>query len=169
MAPSLSLLIEVAADLRRRAGQLEPSFSTRAIIEECFPDALVTGRALPPGVLEMVSQTSAGPVIVYRRDLPTAVQRFAIAHALAHLIFDGPETACRVGFVGDPEAEARADAFAAELLVPLAELRPYIGRGPSNDADEHELYLDMVDEISSHFHVASSVIDKRIHELILLT
>jgi Zn-dependent peptidase ImmA (M78 family) len=107
-----------------------------------------------------------GDLLIYGRGLPTAAKRFAIAHGLAHLIFDNGVSACRPGFAGDPHVEARADRFAEELLVPLDRLVEYVGRKPSNDPVDHELYLDMVDEISSHFHVPSAVIGKRIGELI---
>lgn len=161
----LSTLVEIAADLRYRSNQTVPAFSTRQIIESCFPDVLVTGSALEPDIDELVATTTNGPVILYRRNLPTVEQRFAIAHGLAHLIFDGASGKCRPGYVGDPMREQRADRFATELLVPLDELRPFVRRWPSPMPPDHELYLDMVDEIASHFRVASLVIDQRIREL----
>lgn len=158
-------LVATAVRLREVAGQVEPAFSTRQIIEACFPDAAVTGRHLPPGIEEMVTRTSEGPLIVYSRTLHPPRQRFVIAHAIAHLLFDGDRimAAARPGFVGCPEAEARADAFAAELLVPLAELASYVGVPPGTTDD---LYLDQVDEIASHFNVTTCLIDQRIRELL---
>lgn len=144
------------------AGQTEPAFSTRQMIATCFPDAVVTGKNLPHGVEEVVSRTPDGPVIVYNRSLSPPAQRFVIAHAMAHLFFDDAETAARIGYAGDPAAEARADAFAAELLVPLDELDAYVGVDPSSTDD---LYLDQVDEIASHFNVSRGLIDKRIRAL----
>lgn len=167
MAPDV--LVQVAAELRVRAGEMEPAFSTRRIIEACFPRLVVTGRALPDGVHEAVARTAEGDLLIYGRALPTAAKRFAIAHGLAHLLFDDGASACRPGFAGDPGVEARADRFAEELLVPLADLREYVGRWPSADPVEQELYLDMVDEIASHFHIPSPVVDRRIRELLLLT
>ncbi len=161
----LSTLVEIAADLRRRAGQTEPAYSTRQIVESCFPGALVTGGKLPAGVDEIVSRRADGPVIIYARSLSGPEQRFAIAHALAHLLFDGDDAQARPGFAGLSESEARADRFAAELLAPLDELRPYVGRFPSTDAEEHEIYLDQVDEISSHFVLPAAVIDLQIRRL----
>jgi Zn-dependent peptidase ImmA (M78 family) len=168
MAPTLAMLTETAAGLRRRAGLTEPSFSTRVIIDECFHGVVVTGRRLPPGIQEIVARTDEGPIIIYSRDLPGAKQRYVIAHAMAHLLFDGAESQCGPGSAGDPACEARADAFADELLVPLDELRPYVGRWPANENDpEHEFYLDQCDEIASHFNVPSYVVDKRIRQLML--
>lgn len=169
MVQNLALLCETAAELRRRAGLTEPSFSTRAIIDECFADVVVTGRRLPPGIQEIVARTDEGPIIIYSRDLPVAKQRYVIAHALAHLLFDGATSSCGPGFVGDPHCEARADRFADELLVPLTELAAYVARLPAQeDSPEQELYLDQCDEIASHFNVPSYVIDRRIRELVAL-
>lgn len=162
-------LARVASWIRELAEQKEPAFSTRQIIEACFPTALVTGGKLPDGVHELVSRRDEGPVIVYSRALSGPQQRFAIAHALAHLIFDGDEASARPGCAGRADCEERADAFAAELLAPLEELRPYVGRWPSLDAEEHELYLDMVDEIASHFVLPAMVIDEQIRRLVRIT
>jgi hypothetical protein len=161
----LSTLVEIAANLRHKSNQHDPSFSTRLIIDACFPNALVTGRELPPGIDEAVSVTPAGATILYRRGLPTSSQRFAIAHGLAHVLFDRVRGGCRPGSAGHKSREDRADRFAAELLVPLSILREYVGRFPSEDPVEQEKYLDQVDEIASHFHVPSGLINKRIIEL----
>jgi Zn-dependent peptidase ImmA (M78 family) len=162
-------LVETAADLRMRAGQHEPAYSTRKIIGACFPDVMVTGGTLPDGVDEMVSRRPEGAVIVYSRAISGPAQRFAIAHALAHLLFDDDRARARPGCLGLPFVERRADCFARELLAPLVELAPYVGRWPSADPVEHELYLDMVDEIASHFVLPASVIQERIRELQQLT
>lgn len=162
---SLIAITDIAAALRRSAGQDEPAFSTRAIVGTCFPDVLVTGATLPPGVYGALSHApDGGAVILYARGQPAAVQRHAIAHELAHFIFDGVEAHRRPGEPADPVAEWRADFFADELLVPLAELRPYVGRWPSGDGD-YDFYLDMVDEIASHFGVLAPVADRQIRSL----
>ena len=160
-----SMLVEIAADLRLRANQTEPAFSTRHIVEARFPGALVTGRVLPAGIDEAVSATRDGVVILYSRSLPTPSQRFVIAHALAHLLFDHRHGACRPGSVGDENREERADRFAAELLIPLDRLAEYVGRWPSANEVEQHKYLDQVDEIASHFQVPSGLVDRRIREL----
>ena len=154
----------LAQDLRSRSGQTKPAYSTRAIIRECFPGTVVTGRRLPSGVLEVVSRTADGPIIIYSRDSSGPRQRYAIAHAMAHLMWDGAGSACRPQFTGCVAAEARANDFADELLVPMACLEPLAKREPppKSEGPDHELYLDTVDEISSVFHVPSCVIDRRI-------
>jgi Zn-dependent peptidase ImmA (M78 family) len=164
-----NVIAAIAASLRRRAEQIEPSYSTRQIIDVCFPGTVVTGRHLPQGVDDVVKVDDAAfrshrapHVIVYRRDLPTADQRFAIAHGIAHVIFDGANNHC-AGF--DPRRELRCDRFADELLAPLVELSPYVCAWPSDDPEQQEIYLDMVDQIASHFHVPTACISRQIQEL----
>lgn len=159
----LSTMVEIAADLRRRSNQTTPAFSTQQIVAACFPDAVVTGHELPPKIDEVVSRTPDGIVILYRRGMSTAEQRVAIAHAIGHLLFDGPEAAARPGHLGIVECEARADDLAAELLVPLAELQHHVSVMPG--AGTEALYLDQVDLIASFFHVPAALIDRRIRQL----
>jgi Zn-dependent peptidase ImmA (M78 family) len=161
-------LVEAAADVRRRSGLTVPSFSTKAIVDACFPNAVVTGRVLPIGFNEVVARTPEGPIIIYSRSMPIAKQRLAIAHAVAHLLFDDDDSCCRPGFVGDDNVEDRADNFARELLVPLEDLKALVQRWPSNDNAAHEVYLDHVDELASFFNVPPYVIDERIRELVAL-
>lgn len=153
-----SQLARIASDLRELAGERTPAYRTRALVEAVFPGTLVTGGHLPDGIDEMVTRTTDGPLIVYRRSLPGPEQRLVIAHALAHLVFDDDRP-------GVPEIEARADAFAVELLAPLAAVRSLVTRWPCRDADDHELYLDHVDEIASRFAVPAHVIDSQIRRL----
>lgn len=163
-------LAKIAASLRRRADQVEPAYSTMQIIEECFPGTIVTGRLFRPGIEEMVRvderafRTHRAPHrIYYNRDLPSCEQRYAIAHAIGHIVFDGKGHDGRCAF--DEEREKRCDRFADELLVPLAELRPYVCVQVAANPDEVDAYLDMRDQIASHFHVPARIIDKRIRDL----
>ncbi|MGN6105447.1 MAG: ImmA/IrrE family metallo-endopeptidase [Kofleriaceae bacterium] len=167
---SEEVLVQIAASLRRRAGQHSLPFSTTMIVAACFEGAAVTGRHLPPDVDEAVTVTEDGPLIVYRRGLPTADQRFAIAHAVAHLLFDLDDeaNACAVGRAGAVDCEDRADRFAAELLAPLSHVAELVRCWPSADPHEHEAYLDHVDQLASMFHVPSTVIDRRIRQLELV-
>lgn len=160
----LSTVVEIAADLRQRADQFTVPFSTTQIIETCFPDALVTGRRLPKGVLEAVSRTQRGPVILYARGLSPSAQRHVIAHAIAHLVFDGPRAFRRPGQKVDPAVERRADEFADELLTPYEYLEPRVERWPAIGG-ANEIYLDHVDQLASRFGVEATVIDRRIRKL----
>lgn len=160
-------LAAVADSLRRRADQTEPAFSTRQIIDECFPGTVVTGRVMPQNVHELVlvdegafRSHRAPHVIFYSRTLSTDEQRYAIAHALAHIIFDGATGSC---WQPDDERERRCNGFADELLVPLRMVREYVGLWPNTE--DRESYLDQVDQISSHFHVPQAVIDRQIRRL----
>lgn len=134
------------------------------IVEACFPNTLVTGRDVRVAVDEMVARVPDGQlVIVYRRGLSTPEQRYAIAHAIGHIVFDGT-TFCSAK--PDDEREVRCDRLADELLVPLDELAPYVGCWPTDDeGEQRDVYLDMVDLIASHFGVLAAVIDRRIREL----
>ncbi len=151
-----------AGELRLRAGQINPPFSTRIILDTAFPTALVTGCDLPDGVDEVVSITDGDPVILYRRGLPVPEQRFAIAHALGHLVFDRIVGACRPGYVGDPTRELRADEFAAELLVPFFAFQCLLEWAPADEGADRDLYLDQVDRLASLFNVTAAVMDERV-------
>ena len=151
----------VANELRFRSGQHLPIYSIHRIVEICFPGIVITGRSLPSGVNAIVAKAEDGSAVVYRRGISSADQRFAIATGLAHLCFaDAPDSHRDRNFSN----EARAEQFAAELLVPADEIRPLIEILPSH-TDEDETYLDQVDKIASTFHVPAWVIDKRIRDL----
>lgn len=158
-------LVGVAEELRALSCQAEPPFSLPPIVAARWPDASITGRDLPSGVEEIVAFTSDGPLIVYRRDLSTAERRFAIAHALAHLLFDDGSTGVQAGHPFDSEQEVRADDFALELLAPWRCLRRHILLLPSEDRCDQESYLDQVDQIAAIYHVPPSAIDQRIRTL----
>lgn len=159
------LLSRVAANLRRQAGQSKPAYSTRDIVAATFPDAMVAGSRLPAGIEELVSHRAGVPVIIYSRSLSGPQQRFAIAHALGHLLFDDFRINGGPWRMGDPASESRADAFACALLVPLDDLEPMVRVYPSEDPDEQEIYLDHLDEIASRFGVPAQIIDLRIRTL----
>lgn len=157
-------VVAVAEALRNLARQFEPPFSVPAILGEAFPDAVVTGRDLPEGIEELVTVTDDGVLVIYRRDLSTAERRFAVAHAIGHLLYDVEHGELVRGAVMDPEREDRADAFARELLAPDRLLISRLIFWPDSGEDA-EIYADQVDRIASHFHVPSVVIDQRIREL----
>ncbi len=162
----LSTLVEIAADLRRRARLERPPYSSRLIIEASFPSALVTGGMLPDGVDEIVSRRADGPVIVYARTLSGPQQRYAIGHGLAHLLFDDESVCARAGFNGDPICEDRADLFSAHLFVPLSDLEPLVQHRPSRDLEENEIYLDHLDQLASTFAMPAAVIDSQIRRIV---
>ena len=155
-------VVQMARAARLRSGQLTEPFSTRRIVETLFPAAVVAGGQLPSRVQEAVSIRHEGPVILYSRDLEPPDQRFVIAHAIAHLLYDGNADGAGVGFVGDPMREERADAFAAELLVPLARLDAVMDPDISSSGD---LHLDEIDRLASRFNVPRWLIRKRVQDL----
>lgn len=167
---NVEAIATIAASIRRRADQEIPPFSTQQMIAECYPGTIVTGRKLPANCHEFVvidrhafRSHRAPHFIVYRRGLSGPEQRFAIAHGLGHIIFDG---AAHAGCLPhDKDRERRCDLFAAELLVPLDELAQFVCAWPSHVPDEHETYLDMVDQIASQFQVTADLINQRIQDL----
>lgn len=147
-------LATLAADLRQRARLAGPPFVVLDIIERCFPDVMVTGSTLPPGVDAMASRRG-GPTIVYDRRLSNPEVRFAIAHALARLVTGLDESG--------------ADAFAAELLAPVNEVEARLTLRPPHatpqDEDEQALYRDLIDALALRFCVTTQVIESQIREL----
>jgi len=156
-------MVEVAHSLRVRAQLSRPAFSTRAIVDASFPDAVVTGHDLPVGVDEAVTRTDEGIVILYRRGLSSPEQRFAIAHAVGHLLYDHV-TAKKVS---EAFRERRADRFASELLVPLYELARVLEVLPSKNPDEQRIYLDHVDQLASYFNVPAMLVRSRIRDVVM--
>lgn len=159
------VVVAVAEKLRALSRQVEPPYSIPLLVAEAAPDVVITGRDLPPGIEEIVTVTDDGPLIIYRRGLSTAERRYAIAHALAHLLFDQDSDGVQAGQPFDAMREQRADAFALELLAPHRLLAPRIVYWPSEAGEDREVYMDQVDQIAAQFHVPSAQIDQRIREL----
>jgi len=161
-----SELVELAANIRQRAGLGEPPFSTRIMIDECFPDVYVTGERLPRGVAESVSMGKRGPIIAYNRLLTTAQQRLSIAHAIGHLVFDRDDLRGHCKATPSDERESRAEFFGAELLVPLTMFSDYVRRWRyPRETAMRPAHLNMVDQLASHFHVPQSLIHRRLAAL----
>lgn len=161
-------MARVAGDMRSRANLRSPAFSTQRIISVCFPEAIVTGRKLPDGILEMVTMTDSGaPLIVYRRGLSSCEQRFAIAHALGHILYDFDSRGrLTSSSLSDPVVESRADDLALELLAPLSMVSLHARDLPiDGDSLDQEEILDQIDRIASGFQVPSWAIAKQIRRL----
>jgi Zn-dependent peptidase ImmA (M78 family)/DNA-binding XRE family transcriptional regulator len=95
--------IENLTEITERAGAIVVSFN----FDTALMDAL-SFRA--PGL---------PPLIFTNSSVPGDRYRFSLAHEIAHLILHNhPES--------DDEMEAQADEFAAELLMPAREIRPYL-------------------------------------------
>jgi hypothetical protein len=163
-------IVAVTRELRGRARLLEPPFSTRAILDVCFPEVLVMGRTLPDGVDEMVFSLEEGAGIVYKRGLSTPEHRVAIAHGVAHVIWDlgkVQERMCRrhSPVVRIEIAEERAELFMAELLVPLEYLDGYVRYTEPASEEDVDAHLDMIDELASHFQVPVPLLADRVSDL----
>jgi len=152
----------MAATLRALSDQVEPPFSLSSIIRSVFPTVIVTGRDLPAGVEEVAALTCDGPLIIYRRDLPLGARRFAIAHALAHLLYDADTKGVQPGRPFSVRREIRADVFALELLAPHVSMIRHVLIWPSAGEPSN---ADQSVRIAASFGVPPVEIDKRIRAL----
>jgi len=153
--------VVVAEELRCRAHETEPPFSVEKLLDSASPGAVVVAHDLPEGVDEVVAVMPEGAVIVHRCGLVAFALRFAIAHAIAHILLDVDEGHLRPGPIIDDERETRADDLALEILAPDRLLRPRVVFWPSPDAD----YAEQLELIALHFGVPSEAIDQRIRQL----
>ena len=109
----------------------------------------------PTKVLNATSETIRANMIQFRKDLEMSQPEAADAAGIEH---HEDDVEC---------PEERADAFAAELLAPLHEVRRRVVRRPEQDrlVDEHSLYQDQADRLASRFGVPVEVIDGQIRRL----
>ena len=153
---------------------MAPPYCPRRLMEHLYPDAMVSGAALPLGVDEIVSVWQEGPTLLYQRSLPTAVRRLAIAHGLAHVVLGDFESAtahsCHPGIAGAADIERRADDFAAALLVPFPDLvaEMHAWDPVPTDVDRavaRHTWLDRLDLLSERFIAPVSILLRRIGQL----
>ena len=90
-------------------------------------------------------------LIILNESLPADRERFTLAHELGHLIM-------HASVVTSEEAEAEADAFAAEFLMPAAEIRTQL-KG---------LTLQRAAQLKTVWRVAMSALVRRARDLGLL-
>jgi Zn-dependent peptidase ImmA (M78 family) len=99
------------------------------LIERVEPEVLTVRRPMPRGPDAALLRARGRQVIAINTDgRVMRHQRFAAAHVLAHLLFEGTDPALtlhidRRVLGSNTAAERRADSFAAHLLVPAAPLR----------------------------------------------
>lgn len=172
-------IIGRAAWARRKAGLegTDPPYSTRRVMNQCFPDIAVSGTELPIHIIEMARADGDRRALYYNRNVNHSAQRIGIAHGLYHhwtdLRGDVGLRECnlamrelgRIDGHRDP-IEVACDLFAAELLVPLDVLDghapdPIWGQGAlSRDALEDEC-----DTLASRFNVPKGFIKWRLNDL----
>jgi len=92
------------------------------------------------------------PMIFINRVVPGDRFRFTLAHELAHLILHNDP-------LDDGEMEDDADKFAAELLIPAAEIRPFL-KQPS---------LGKLGRVKTHWKVSIKALIYNAHQLKLIT
>jgi len=173
---SFGRVVAAAHRLRERAELTKPPYSARTLIERCFPALVVTGESLPRGVFEATTIHDGKRIIVYNRRINTAAQRVAIAHGLAHLLFDLVDKRGRLECHGVEAREAaggnhdaverRADLFAGELLVPFDDLDAHFEGDlfPRSPA-ARRVFDDDVDHVASTFKVPPGFVRWRLFDL----
>lgn len=164
-----SRVVAVTYDLRQRVGKKGSYYSAKEIIEECFPDVMVTGAALPPGIAEVVEVRGGQKTIFYNRRINPMAQRVAITHGLAHLLFDlGPdrrECSRDNERMSTQPIERRADLFAGELLAPLDELDEHFDEIFPREPVAKQHFDDEVDHVASTFKVPPGFLRWRLFDL----
>ncbi len=80
-----------------------------------------TGNGVPAFFARDDERRRIIPMIAYGHGLSAAQRNHVILHELAHLLFDrgAVDAAARVGYVGSPWREARADHWASNMLALL--------------------------------------------------
>lgn len=114
---------------------------------------VVSGR-VGTALLDGVSFRSEGlpPLFFMNRDMPADRFRFSLAHELGHMILHS---------IPDDDAvmEDQAHRFAAEFLMPAAEIRPYL----------REAKLSNFARIKRFWKVSIKALIKRSHDLKMIT
>lgn len=102
-----------------------------SFIERHWPDVLVVRYPMPGGPAGALVRTGFGwLLIVNTSQQPLARQRFTAAHLLGHVLLDGERVSLHIdtqlpganAHAAAAPAEMRADAFALQLLLPIAAL-----------------------------------------------
>lgn len=164
-----------ARNLRRKAKLNGPPYSSKLLLERCFPEIHVTGQKLPERVTEIADVTDGKRTIFYNSRLLAPEHRVGVVHGLAHHLFDLTESRmeCELRFTehqADQQMrERRADLFAAEILVPMVDLDQLIGPAlePKKPVD-FQMFNDEVDHLSSRFNVPRDFLRWRISDLMHL-
>ena len=98
-------------------------------------------------------------------------RRFTVAHELAHYLFDfrpdlnATYTAFEREGATEDQAELLANRFAAELLMPAEHFRrEYDAIQAAAEKDPSRLF-SRIQELSDHFYVPTTAVEKRILEL----
>ncbi len=172
-----------AAYIRHKAGffDKEPPYSTRQLMDRCFPKIMVTGVDLPKGIVEVTERRRGSSTICYARKVSAGLQRVGIIHGLHHLLSDLRHgvglSECnvplreleRLGKVARDPVELACDLFAGEILCPLDVLDQYAPTAIfPRDEDQRRVFDDQVDQLASKFNVPAGFIRWRLYDLIHL-
>lgn len=126
---------------------------------------VVRAPATPTGLSGALVINNGVPAILYSDGDPQVRQRFTIAHELGHFLLHSSANDSAVLFRDDLSSkgtsirEIQANAFAAALLMPEAELRKLVpGRLTAIQSDE-------VDSLARTFIVSSQAMGYRLADL----
>lgn len=136
----------------------------KAYQKELKPDGLSAYISVNPKYKDMYDSNKI--TCVHKND-NGGHKRFALAHELAHYLFDFDENKNLVyyntyfpGKDEDKEEEQRANKFAANLLMPEDEFRRYF-----EECQGMQSKADIVTALGQHFQVSATAVLKRFEEL----
>ncbi|SEG85246.1 protein of unknown function [Actinacidiphila yanglinensis] len=161
-------LIAQATDLARQAtaavGTSPQGVSTRQLgeqWEEIF-GLVVTAEDLPPGLDGLAWAPNGMRLVLLGRSPIWSRQRFTLAHELGHILAgdaeDDPVAEHVAPSLAQSRAEIRANAFAAEMLMPASELRARVAQSGAPGPDD-------VLQLSWDFLVSPSAMATRLKTL----
>lgn len=146
---------ELARELRGKLAMSGPVASMRDLTREALGIPIV-GAALTahgPDAFSLYAPGRRAAIILNLegKNRHPLVRRFSLAHELGHILFDRPGQgsfgrACQMEPVRALDVEARANAFAIRLLLPLPQLAQ-LGR----DVLKPDLFRGLMEEWGVHF------------------
>ncbi|MBI5127326.1 ImmA/IrrE family metallo-endopeptidase [Candidatus Roizmanbacteria bacterium] len=95
-------------------------------VAKYVPDLSIEGKEFEDEISGLQISYKGKYYICYNASHPVKRNRFTVAHEIAHIML-GHTTSCRKNNLGSKDpAEAEADQFAAELIMPLSVLKTAI-------------------------------------------
>lgn len=122
------------------------------VIEEA--GGIVVSTAFGTNLLDGVSLRVEGlpPIIFMNNEMPGDRYRFSLAHELGHLILHSIPG-------NDEEMEEQAHKFAASLLMPASEIKPYLA----------DIKFSNLARVKAHWKVSIKALIKRAYDLKMIT
>lgn len=162
---------EVVAKLLDRFG----NYNYPVLVENILKSmgfTLYSSKALQPNISafiavddEIKKQFNTNRVVAVNKYDSVEHQRFAIAHEIAHWIFDCPNrssfySAYDTNESGDNPSEVRANKFAAELMMPTSDFIDYVNKQREEKLSNNEI----LNNVSKYFGAPKTAVAKRFIE-----